>query len=124
MLFESYGGKSTRTFDFENDEFSSAPPQQVNTYWGEILVFWAKLWKSENVWLILLKSKKPSLLILGLRHWCVPQGPFFYKFGLYTEICAQAIMKYSIDKSNQVLTTFYHSGLWNVNTGNPGMPPT
>jgi hypothetical protein len=32
MLFESYGENSTRTFGFENDEFSSAPPQQVNTY--------------------------------------------------------------------------------------------
>ena len=49
MLFESYGEKSTRSLDFENDEFSSAPPQQVNTHWGEILVFWAELWKSENV---------------------------------------------------------------------------
>jgi hypothetical protein len=32
MPFESYEENSTRTFDLENDEFSSAPPQQVNTY--------------------------------------------------------------------------------------------
>ena len=82
MPFESYGENSTRTFDFKNDDFvTSAPPQQVNPYWGEILVFWAELWKSENVWLILLKSKKPSLLILGLRHWSVPQGPFYTRTG-------------------------------------------
>ena len=80
-LFESYGEISTRTFDFRTMFWSSTPPQQVNTYWGEILVFWAELRKSWKVWLILLKSKKLSLLIWGLWHWSVPQGPFITRTG-------------------------------------------
>ena len=39
MLFESYGEKSTRTLDYENDEFSSAPPQQVNLIEVKYLAF-------------------------------------------------------------------------------------
>ena len=77
MLFESYGENINKNFlILRTMSFQVLPLNKWILIEVKYLSFEQNFEKSENVWLILLKSKKPSLLMSGLRHWSVPQGPF------------------------------------------------